>query len=273
LDTEGLRRFASQYIPLVIAAVFMQLAIPISTIMASRLPPGSVAALGLGGKVISFVTGLIGAGLASVLLPYFSEFVAKNRLADARGELAFMLSAGTLITIPISIILGSLSAPFVHLAFEGGVLGVADGELVARVVGYGILQLPFFVTNILLLRFATAAGYPRRVLVGTCVGVVTLITINLVLMRWLGAPGLALSMTISSAIAAVVMLAIFVWSDDVGILDAAFIMTNWFLYLAIAVCIHFRSLVGEIGAIVAFCLLALGGFSASFRSRDPATST
>ena len=68
---EMLRSFATQYLPLVAAALFIALAQPIGNVMASSLASGSIGALNLGNKIVLFVTGLIGTAIATAILPHF----------------------------------------------------------------------------------------------------------------------------------------------------------------------------------------------------------
>ncbi len=273
LETAGTRQFIAQYLPLVAAAVFMQLAVPVSTAMASMLPEGSVAALGLGNKAILFATGLIGTAIASVVLPYFSRHMAQNRLLDARRELSFLLLAGTVISIPVTVVLYLLSEPFVRLVFAGGAFGSAEVSLVSRVMAYGILQLPFFVINILLLKFAIATRHSGRVMLAAGIGLAANILLNLVLMNRLGAPGIALSMTLAAATTAGLMLLLFCRLGDVAWMDMAFIVTNWGAFLALAVCLHYASYAGAVAAAIAFLFLVLGEWAMTFRARTaPAAS-
>lgn len=266
-ETVGTGQFMSQYLPLVAAAVFMQLAMPVSTAMASVLPEGSVAALGLGNKAVLFITGLIGAAIASVVLPYFSRHMAQNRLLDARRELSFLLLAGTVISIPITVVLHLISEPFVRLVFEGGAFRSTEVSLVSRVMAYGILQLPFFVINMLLLKFAIATRHSGRVMMAAGFGLAVVVLLNLVLMNRIGVPGIALSMTLATAVTAGLMLLLFCRLGDVAWVDMVFIVTNWVVYLALAVCLHYASYAGAIAAFLAFCFLVLGEWAVTFRAR------
>ncbi|KAB2876195.1 MAG: hypothetical protein POELPBGB_04119 [Bacteroidia bacterium] len=268
IGAEETGQFIAQYLPLVAAAVFMQLALPVSTAMASVLPEGSVAALGLGSKAVLFITGLVGAAIASVVLPYFSRHMAQNRLLDARRELSFLLLAGTAVSIPATVALHLLAEPFVRLVFEGGALGAAEAGLVSRVMAYGVLQLPFFVINVLLLKFAIASRHSGRVMMAACAGLGVVILFNLALMNRIGVPGIALSMTLAAAVTAGLMLLLFCRLGDVVWVDVVFIVTNWILFLALAVCLHYKSHPGAIAAGIAFVFLVLGEWAVTFRPRS-----
>jgi len=266
-EAAGMGQFISQYLPLVAAAAFMQLALLVSTAMASVLPEGSVAALGLGSKAVLFITGLVGAAIASVVLPYFSRYMAQNRLLDARRELSFLLLAGTVISIPVTLALHLFAAPFVRLVFEGGAFGSTEVGIVSRVMANGILLLPFYVVSVLLLKFAIAIHHSGRVMLAAGIGLAANILLNLVLMERLGVPGIALSMTLAAAMAAGLMLLLFCRLGDVAWVDMVFIATNWVLFLALAVCLHYGSYPGAIAAGIAFVFLVLGEWAVTFRVR------
>lgn len=258
--------FVTQYLPLVAAAAFMQIGPPVGTAMASTLPPGSVAALGLGSKAVLFITGLAGAAITSAVLPYFSRHLAQSRLLDARRELSFLLLAGTVISIPLSILLYILSPIFVHLVFEGGAFDSADAELVSRVMAYGVLQLPFFIINILLLKFAIASRHSMRVLLASVIGLCVSVFFSLMLMENMGVAGIALAMTFAAVISAAVMMLLFCRLGDVASVDLIFIATNWGLFLTSVICLHYGSYVGFVSAAIAFVILIVGEWVHTFMS-------
>lgn len=259
-DVVSPRPFVTQYLPLVAAAIFMQFGLPVATAMAAALPEGSVAALGLGSKMTVFMTGLIGAAIASVVLPYFSQHMAQNRLLDARRELSFLLLAGTIVAIPFTLILHIVSEPLVRLIFEGGLFKSADAEVVSRVMAYGVLQLPFFVVNMVLLKFAIASHRSGRVMLAALMGLVVLMGLSMMLMNRMGAPGLALAMALSVAVTAGSMLLLFCRLGDVDWMDMIFIGANWMLFFAAVVCLHYESFPGLLASCLAFALLLFGEY-------------
>ncbi len=81
----------------------------------------------------------------------------------------------------------------------------------------------------------------------------------------IGVPGIALSMTLAAAVTAGLMLLLFCRLGDVAWVDMTFIMANWILYLALAVCLHYESYPGAIAAGVAFAFLVLGEWALAVR--------
>jgi putative peptidoglycan lipid II flippase len=262
------KEFLAQYSPLVIASVFMQISVPVSTMMTASLQSGDLAALGLGGKLVVFLTGLITAGLASVVLPYFSSMLVQQRVIDARRELSFMLLSATVASIPLTVFLYLCSSYIVKIFFEGGVFGANSTLLVASVMEFGALQLPFFVVNMIMLKYAIAMKRSRWVLVASLIGLLVNVVLNIYLSRLIGVVGVALAMSMSVAVTAGLMLLVFFREREVAWLDLIFIMVNWLLFVAMVVCLYFRSWAGLLAALLAFTLLLFGEWQTITRGRD-----
>lgn len=262
------KEFLAQYSPLVVAAVFMQISVPVSTMMAASLQSGDLAALGLGGKLVVFLTGLVAAGLASVVLPYFSSMFVQRRLIDARRELSFMLLSSTIGSIPLTVILYLCSSYFVQIFFEGGLFGGNSTVLVASVMELGTLQLPFFVVNMIMLKYAIAMKQSRWVLVASLIGLLVNVVLNIYLSRLIGVAGVALAMSMAVAVTAGLILLAFFREREIAWLDLIFIMVNWLLFVAMVVCLYFKSWTGLLSALLAFILLIFGEWQTITRGRD-----
>lgn len=266
------KEFLAQYFPLVIASVFMQISVPVSTMMTASLQSGDLAALGLGGKLVVFLTGLITAGLASVVLPYFSNMLVQQRVIDARRELSFMLLSATVTSIPLTVFLYLCSNYFVRIFFQGGVFDVNSSLLVARVMEFGALQLPFFAVNMIMLKYAIAMKRSRWVLVASLIGLLVNVVLNVYLSRLMGVVGVALAMSMSVAVTAGLLLLVFFRETEVAWLDFIFILVNWLLFVAMVVCLYFTSWAGLSAALLAFTLLLFGEWQTITRGRDTRVS-
>ena len=248
-----------QYIPLVVSALFVSLVTPVSTFLAMSLPGGSVSALNLGNKVVMFVTGLVGAAISSVMLPYFSALVAKNQLVSARRELSFFMLSTTFVSVPISAGLFVLADPIVHLLFQRGSLDADAVGLVVRVMQYAVVQLPFFVSNALLLRFATATRHVMAICVTAILGLLVNVGLSMFLIEHMGVAGIALGSSVSMLLSTVLLVLVLVIYRHVSLVDAVATMLNWLLFLTLLVSLHFRSYPGIGVTLVAYSIL-FGGY-------------
>ncbi len=265
-----LRGALAQYLPLVTAALFVNLAVPVNIGMASTLEEGSVAALGLGTKIVAFITGLVSAGVATVILPHFSAFMARNRLLDVRNELSFFLLAATVITIPVSLVLFAGAEFIVRLLFEGGAFTAADVKQVTRVMSYGIIQLPFFTINLLVLNSAIATGHAWRVMTASLFALSVNVGLNLVLMQHSGVAGIALAASLSVAVSACFMLLLFNRLGHISWVDLVMIGLSWMLYTTLIISLQYHSYAGIGVTIIALVFLLYGQWSLLTRWRSEA---
>ena len=241
-----LKSLFSQYAPLVLAALFVSLALPVNNMIAASLAPGSVSAFNLGMKFIVFFTGLIGTGISTVMLPHFSSYFARNRIVDVKRELSFFLFLSTVIPIPITVAIYLLTGPMVSLIFGGGLFTVSDIGTVSRIMEYGIIQLPFFCTNMLLVKFANAKRKNTLITVTSLSGLVVNIVLNFVFIGKMGVAGIALASSLSIVFATALFIVVGHRYSDINWVDATFIALTWLLYLTVLLYHHYGNIPGII---------------------------
>lgn len=249
------------YVPLIISAFFVGVVSPVATLLAMSLPEGGVSALNLGNKVVLFVTGLVGAAISTVMLPYFSALVAKNNLVTVRRELSFFLLLATFVSVPISAALYVWSEEIVSLIFVGGSIDVAATGLVARVMQYAVVQLPFFVCNALLLKFATATKHVVSISVVAIVGMSVNIGASILLMKHMGVAGIALGGSVSVLVSTVLLVLVLVRYWHITWFDGVIMFLNWLLFVTLLVGVHFKSAPSIYVTLSAYALLLLGYFN------------
>lgn len=183
-----------------------QIAFFVNTIYASFLEPGSITAIYNAARIIQFPVSLFAAGAAAVTLPELSRHSANNRREEFSSVLngAFMTSA--LILIPAALGLMALSLPVCRTLFEHGRFTPEQSRLTSGVLFYLALGLGGFGVNKLAASACYGAGDT-----GTPVKIVVFQTaLNAVLcfllMRPMGARGLALSTALSSLAASALFL-------------------------------------------------------------------
>ncbi|MEN6318156.1 MAG: lipid II flippase MurJ [Syntrophaceae bacterium] len=241
-----LKSLLSQYTPLVFAALFVSLALPVNNVIAASLAPGSVSAFNLGMKFIIFFTGLIGTGISTVMLPHFSSYFVGNRVIDAKKELSFFLFLATVIPIPLTVVIFLLTGPMVNLIFGGGLFTVNDIGTVARIMEYGIIQLPFFCTNMLLVKFANARKKNALITITSLSGLIVNILLNLVFIGKMGVAGIALASSLSVVFATALFIVVGHRYSDISWVDATFTALTWLLYLTVLLYHHYNNVPGII---------------------------
>mgnify|MGYP001312025845 CR=1 FL=1 len=265
------KQFLGQYAPVALAVTGANLALPVGMIIASSLPQGSLAALSLGSKVTILVTNLVGTVIAAIILPYLARISSRSGEKEASKELSLLAMIGTTMAVPVAIILFCGVEFAIGLLFRGGAFGTSDVSVVSRIAEFGIMQLPFFVANLLLFKFAIATHQAKRVAIVTLVASVANVALDFLLMPAMGASGIALAISLSVVLSAGLTLAWFWRLGFVNSLDAISISINWLLFLVAIVCLRANSYPGLVSAALAFLLLlaALGpGVSQRLRGID-----
>lgn len=247
-----------QYFPLAASALFISIAAPVSTLLAMSLPEGAVSAFSLGNKVVLFVTGLVGAAVGTVMLPYFSAMVSKNHLVGARRELSLFLLFATFISVPISATLYTWAEPIIRLAFERGTFDSEATAVVTRVMQYSVVQLPFFVCNAFLLKFATATKHVLAICIVAIIGFLINVAASLLLMKHMGVAGIALGMTVSMVISTIMLTLVLVRYGHITGFDAVVMLMNWLLYVTLLIGVHFGSLPSILATVFAYFILFAG---------------
>lgn len=261
------KSFLEKYFPLVIANTFVQITIPVGTVISASLVSGDLGAIGLGGKLVVFITGLISTGLSSVILPYFSSIMAQNRVVDARRELSSLLLIGTIISLPLTLLLYMASSFIVKIFFYGGAFGEDSVLLLTSVMQCGVLQLPFYAVNMIMLKYAIAMNKSRLVAFSAFIGFIFNVPLSVFMGNLHGVAGISLAISITVALVASLMILVFFLQREIAWLDLIFIIVNWLLFFAIAVCLSFRNWVGVIAGLMAFSVMLHSEWDVVIRGR------
>jgi putative peptidoglycan lipid II flippase len=189
----NLRSVLRQYAPMLGAAFLMGGVAVVDQSMAAMLPPGSVAALSYGNKVIAVILAVGSTGLATAALPYFSKMVADRNWTGCRHTLKKYSWLLALITVPLTFALIAFSRPLVRLLYQRGAFTAADTQLVSWVQICYAVAIPFYIWNRLPVRLLSAMHRNDLLLYTSAASLVLDIVLNLVLMKIWGVAGIALS--------------------------------------------------------------------------------
>ncbi|MHB8108409.1 MAG: murein biosynthesis integral membrane protein MurJ [Syntrophorhabdaceae bacterium] len=243
-----------QYVPLVIAALFISLSLPINNVMAASLAAGSVSAFNLGMKFILFFTGLVGTGISTVMLPHFAQYFAQDRITDVKGELSFFLVFSTIVPIPLTIALFMLASPIVKLIFYGGLFTVSDLTTVTRIMEYGSMQMPFFCANMILVKYANARRKNTLITISSILGLCANIVLNFLFIRTMGVAGIALAISLSMVLATGLLVVAGYRYGDISAHDITFMILAWLLYLTMFLYFYYGNILGIIATSAILCI-------------------
>lgn len=260
-----------QYGILAAAALSTALFIPLANAIAATLSSGSVAIIGMGTKVIILITGVIGMGMTTVLLPYFSSLVAKSHHLKAQSDLSFFLLFATVVSIPLALVLRLFAAALTYKLVAGAAVKDDDINELIRTIQFGVAQLPFFTCSLIAVKYITAYQRSGIILLSSLVGLVLTIVLSHVFVGMLGVSGISLAMTIAMAVSAIILVVYVSYLRHLPTTDSVFIFANWLVFAAMFVGLHYHIYIELIIFGIIYILLSIGNWRtliAEWDSRD-----
>ena len=192
LDAD-VRSVFRQYVPMSVGALLMGSTLLIDQALAATLRSGSVATLNYGQRIVAFVIGISAIAIGTAVMPYFSRLVAQEEWATLRKTYSFYLRVIVIGGIGCAVALWLVSTPLVHTLFQHGAFTAADTKRVVEVQRLAALQIPFYLGGILVVRLISSVRANHLLMWGAAINAVLNLALDIVLMRWLGVAGIALS--------------------------------------------------------------------------------
>jgi len=202
-----LRRQAPQWSSLAAAAGIMligQLAMsfvgPIDQYTAAQLGQNANATLGYAARLLSLLIGLGAASVGRAALPVLSDVQARGDAVHARA-MALKWSAAMLLIGAVVVALGWWLAPWgVSILFERGAFTARDTVMVAHVLRWGLLQIPFYFGVLILVQLLASQNRYGWMATIAVVNFLIKAWMNAVLAPRMGVAGIMLATSIMYAL-------------------------------------------------------------------------
>ena len=220
------------YSHLVLIAFFSAILIPVNSLIGASLGEGAISIFNLGMKFSLFVMGIFSSLFTIILLPYLSKLSNYKSRNLLKKETFNILFYNSLFFIPfcflIFIYAQSISGlVFSYIVFENAtILGLAS------VIKYSVIQLPFWVFNAIIFRHANAINRIGIILFSSIFALILNVILSLSLIKFMSIGGLALSITISSAVASVIILIYYGFKKYLNFFEILSIAALWFIFSA-----------------------------------------
>lgn len=151
----GVRRVLRLMAPALLGASVGQLNLLINTLIASLLTTGSISWLYYSDRLVEFPLGLLGVGLATVILPHLSRTEARNDRRAFAEALDWALRWLMLVGLPATLGLILLAEPLMYTLFQHDQFSPEDARMAARsLMAYGIGLMGFLGVKILVPGFS-----------------------------------------------------------------------------------------------------------------------
>lgn len=188
-----LRQVASQYVPMIAGAFLMCSTSIVDQSMAAMLSPGSVAALIYGIKVSTLLLGITTTALGTAVIPYFSKMVASEDWRGVRHTFKHYMRLIFLASVPLTVLTVIFSESIVQILFQRGSFTANDTRLVAQIQAFDILQLPFYIGNILIVKLISALKANHILMYGAGINLIANILLNYLFIKIMGIAGITLA--------------------------------------------------------------------------------
>lgn len=184
------------YLPMIAGAFLMSSTRLVDQAMAATLGSGSVAALNYGGKLVSFSLVLISFGLGTVILPYFSQQIAKQDWNTLKSNFKRILLTILGLSFILTIILIIFSTQLIQLVFQKGEFTLQDVLIVSNIQICYALQMPFYLGGIVVVRLISSLQANHILMQATFYNLIANILLNYLFMKIWGVAGIALSTSV-----------------------------------------------------------------------------
>ncbi|TDA70224.1 MAG: murein biosynthesis integral membrane protein MurJ [Clostridia bacterium] len=196
----GVRRIGTLILPVLVGLSVTQLNLFVNQNLASSLPAGTVAVLRTGQRLMQLPIGIFAVAVGVAVFPTLTGQAAREELENYRRTLASGLKAMLFIMIPAQTGLAVLRMPLISLLFEQGQFTAANTAATsvvllfycAGIFAYGSIQL--------LNRAFYALQDTRTPVIVAIITIAANIILNLLLVRVLGAGGLALAYSLAGVL-------------------------------------------------------------------------
>ena len=214
LRDPGVHEVGRLMLPRMMGLAAVQLNFLVTTILASGLVAGSLAALNYAWLLMLLPQGVFAQAIATAAFPTFSAQAARGQQAEMRSTLAATLRTVLYLAIPAAVGLIVLRVPLVELVFQRGAFTVTSTHMVAWALAWFALGLPAHsVVEITVRAFYAMHDTKTPVIVG--IGMMGLnILLSLAFLRafallgWMPIGGLALSNSLATTAEMVLLLSI-----------------------------------------------------------------
>jgi putative peptidoglycan lipid II flippase len=212
LNLDTVREVIRLMLPRLLGVAVVQLNFWVNTNLASRMEPGSVAALTFGFALMLMAQAAIAQSVATAALPTFSAQVARGELVEMRHTLAGTIRWLLLLSIPGCVGLMALAAPLVAMLYQRGSFDAHDTAMVAwALLWYALGLVGHSLVEILARAFYSLHDTKTPVLIGVCAMLLNIFfslafTNVFRQIGWLPYGGLAFANSLATALEMIVLL-------------------------------------------------------------------
>ena len=190
--SSGWQLFGRGAIVLLAGQMLFTLTPLVDPFFAARLGDGNVAALGFANRLILGVQGLVGIAIQRAGLPLLSKLAAHSPSEARHIAQGWALKAG-LAGVLIAMVVVALADTLVAILYERGNFTAADRGQVESLLRWGMLQMPLFLSGLVLASAVVALRGGPALALASGVGLASKLILSAVLTDTVGLAGLPIA--------------------------------------------------------------------------------
>ncbi|MGL4791904.1 MAG: murein biosynthesis integral membrane protein MurJ, partial [Anaerotignaceae bacterium] len=230
LKDEGLKKILTLMIPVMVSTWIQPINLSISTRFASKfLDGGGVTIIEYANTLYSIIVGVFVLSIANVIFPRLSRIVIDKDTNKFNETITTILEIMSFLLIPMAVGVMCLSVPIVRLIFERGHFDSSGTAMTANALLFFALGMLGFGVQTILSRAYYAEKNGKIPLLSGLISVISNGILCFIMSPIWGISGLALASTISTFIAALVL--VIPMHKKSGIISKKFITENFKMFL------------------------------------------
>lgn len=198
LKDEHIINLATIMLPLIIGSSINQINVFIDRTMASRLAVGGISALNYADKVNSFPLGLFVLPITTALYPAISRMAAEEDMPRFKKSIAEAVTSINLFTLPSMVGAMAFATPIVSLLFGRGAFDQSAIHMTSQALFFYSIGMVGYGLRLLATRAFHSLQDTVTPMINGALGAGLNIILNIVLSRYMGLSGLALSTALTA---------------------------------------------------------------------------
>lgn len=205
IKDKRVRKMITLVLPVLIGASANQINRLVNNALGSGLPAGSIAALGFGDRVSDVFYSTFAVAIVTVVFPALARSINEDNMKEFKKYIISSINNIFLIMIPCTIGILILSVPIITILFKRGVFDDRSVAMTSSVLIFYALGLPFYSVRDIFNRALYAMQDTKTSTYNGLISVALNIILNLILVRYIGLIGLALSSSVAAALCALLL--------------------------------------------------------------------
>lgn len=255
MDAEG--RMLRNYGWLAAAAMISALASPITYWLAAQLGDGAVCIWAVGNKLVQMVMALGVAMASAVAVPYLSKLVASG-LHVQIGRVAFLSAiVGGWVGSILSLAIFAFASPMIA-AVTSDLHNEEHVDQLIGVVQIGVLQLPYFISSVVLIKLLAVSEVSRRLMAIAGSGLSVTFVLGYVWLPIMGLHGIVVASSIAVLLTSTMIIFVARAQSHLTWKELACILAGWTVPGLFSLSIYIVSLsAAALGILILFLVLAV----------------